>query len=444
MGLFDWLFGSQRKTEPKPPEHLRRLGVKPPPPKVLGGLDDNSPHVLVDTGNGMVTVMDREMFDYMYGESAAPDPAQRDLDELLPNVTRVRAIASGMFRGRATGSEVVLETTDRKTLADLRQILRIVGDPATFTHCGCLGGPTLELFAGEELVATIGLQHGHSIRWARWKHDARLGNGAALNNWLTRGGIDDEFLGVLLQNQYDAGGMMPLGFQLSGPSPLSRAEQQVRLAEISRVRGGNLDAALAQCQRVIDADPRQGFAHAVRGLIRDQQGDRAGCITDCSEAIRLGLREAEVFFARAVARDQLGQTQEALADCTAALEINPQHANALNSRGLIRCRLGMLSEAMTDLDEAVRLAPDWALPYLNRVQVHVQRDELEAAIADCTRVIERLGESHAPADRGFAAMAFWNRGQCLRVRGDHERADADIREAVRRNPNFASDQTGSG
>src|SRR5262245_10713502 len=424
MGFFDWLFG-KRKTE-----------VKPPRPKVLSDLGDNSLQVLVDNGNGAVMIMDRETYDYMYGESNAPDPVQRDLDELLPRVTRVRGIASGMFRGRALAAEVVMETNDPTALANFRETLQIVEDRSTFTHCGCLGGPTLELFAGEELVATIGLQHGHSIRWAKWKHDARLCKGAALNNWLTLYGIDTEFLDVLFHNQYDVGGMMPLGFQRSGTVPLSRAEQQVRLAELTRVRGRDLQNALSRCQRIIDGNEDEGraFAYAVRGLIRDQEGNHAECVADCSEAIRLGLREAEVFFARGVAHDYLGQHQEALADCTTALEINPRHVNALNSRGLIRGRLGMLNEALTDLNEAIRLAPQWKLPYLNRLQPHINRNDLEAAIADCDHVLEQIGQPPAPADRALAAMAFWNRGQCFRLRGNQARAEADMREALRLNP----------
>src|SRR5262245_46971650 len=130
MGFFDWLAGKPKKTESQP---------KLPRPKVLAGLEDGSPQVLVDTGNGMVTVMDREMFDYMYTESNAPDPEQRHLDELRPKVSRIRAIASGLFRGRALGKEVVLETSDGRALTDFWACLKIVEDPATFSHCGCLG-----------------------------------------------------------------------------------------------------------------------------------------------------------------------------------------------------------------------------------------------------------------------------------------------------------------
>src|SRR5262249_48376605 len=138
MGFFNWLFGKQRRTPPRPPR-----------PKVLLGLDDDSPQVVVEMGNA-VMAMDREQFDYMYGETSAPDPAQRDLDQLLPKVTRVRALASGMFRGQAMSFEAILDTSDAQALTAFRKTLRIVEDPRTFSHCSCLGGPTLELFSGQE------------------------------------------------------------------------------------------------------------------------------------------------------------------------------------------------------------------------------------------------------------------------------------------------------
>jgi tetratricopeptide (TPR) repeat protein len=419
MALFDWLFGKQRHTPPTAPR-----------PKVLSGLDDNSPQVVVEMGNA-VMVMDREQFDYMYGETSAPDPAQRDLDQLLPKITRVRALASGMFRGQAISSESILDTSDAPALTAFCKTLRIVEDPRTFSHCSCLGGPTLELFSGKELLATIGLQHGQSIRWKHWKHDAKLCNGQALNDWLTRHGIEPAFLDVLLHNQYDAGVMMPLGLRRSGSSPLSRAEQRIRLAELARVRGGDVEAALADCQKVLDAESDLAFGYAIRALIHSQRQDHARCVADCTEAIRLGLREAEVYFARAVAQDYLGRPEDTLADCTAALEIEPKHVNAYNSRGLIRTRLGLLNEALADFGEAIHLAPEWGLPYLNRGQVHIARLDLDAAIADYDRVISLLERPGSQVDHRLGAAAYANRGQVYRLKGNEARAAADLQEAER-------------
>ena len=273
MGFFDWLFGKQRRTPPRAPR-----------PKVLSGLDDNSPQVVVEMGNA-VMVMDREQFDYMYGENSAPNPTQRDLDQLLPKVTRVRALASGMFRGQAMSSEAVLDTSDAQALTDFRKTLRIAEDRRTFSHCSCLGGPTLELFSGPELLATIGLQHGQAMRWKQWKHDAKLCNGQILNDWLTRYGIEPTFLDVLLNNQYDAVGMMPLGLRRSGSSPLSRAEQRIRLVELARVRSGDLEAALADFGEAIRLAPEWGLPYLNRGQAHVARKDLDAAIADYDRVI---------------------------------------------------------------------------------------------------------------------------------------------------------------
>ena len=183
---------------------------------------------------------------------------------------------------------------------------------------------------------------------------------------MTSYGIEPAFLDVLFHNQYDAGGLMPLGLQRGGLLPLSRAEQRIRLAELRRVRGGDVEAALAECQQVLDAEPELAFGYAVRALIHSQRQNYTQCVTDCTEAIRLGMHTAGVLVARAIALDYLGQPQEALADCTAALEVEPGHGYAYNSRGLIRTRLGMLDEALADFHDAIRLTPHSGMPYLNR------------------------------------------------------------------------------
>jgi tetratricopeptide (TPR) repeat protein len=253
-------------------------------------------------------------------------------------------------------------------------------------------------------------------------------------------------LDVLLHNQYEGIGMMPMGFRRLGPAPLSWAEQRVRLAELSRARGGDLDAALDECQQALDAEPGLALAHAVRAFIHGQRGDQARCAADCTEAIRLGLREAEVLFARAVALDYLGRPQEALADCTAALQIDPKHANAHNSRGFIRLRLGQEDEALADFAEAVRLAPEWSLPYLNRAQLYHGRGQFDEALADYDKAIERLEKEAPPKGGGEGvptlALAHCRRGEARYDQFLEEEAEADFAEARRRDPGMTGGYLG--
>jgi tetratricopeptide (TPR) repeat protein len=423
MGLIEWF----SRKKPAQLANTKR-------PQIVGELGENSPQILVDLGNGTVMITDRETYEYTYGDVQAPDPRQRDLDEIAPRVTRVRAIASGLYRGRAMGSEVVVDTADPTALAALRAALRIVEHPAQWSRCACLGGPTVELYAGQELLASLGLQHGSAIRWQHWKHDAPLVNGQLLNDWLTEHGVEPALLDLMLHNQYDAGGLMGTGIQRGGEAPLSRAEQRVRLAEIQRVRTGDLAAALAACQRELDANPQLAFGYVIRAAIRQQQGDLNGAAADCTTAWDLGCRDPEVLFMRAVANDGLGRPDAAVADCTAAIELDPRHVNAYNSRGLILCRLGRGDEALADLHRAIELAPKWPLPYLNRVQLHINRQDLNAAIADCDHVLALVGDSQGAEQRRYAAAALWNRGSTHRLKGNLKQAEADFRAAVERDP----------
>jgi tetratricopeptide (TPR) repeat protein len=424
MGLFDWLFGRRPSAAQGAPPPAGRT-----PPKVVGDLGDDSPWVLLDTG-GTVTVMDREMYDYLYGTSTAPDPAQRDLDELLPAVTRVRVLSVGMYRGKPIGNEVLIDTTEPARLDALRGCFRIVEDPATFNHCACLGGPTLELFRGEELAATVSLQHGQAIRWKHWKHDARLEDGSRLNTWLTANGLEPSLLDCIFHNQYQPNGMLR-----EGPEPLSPVEQRLRLIDNRRLHD-DLPGALQECEQILKEHPDVPFAHALRGLYRHIQGDHAGCLSDCERALASGWRSAEVHFIQAVALDMTGHPEEALDSCTAALAIEPRHANALNSRGLIRARKGLLDEALADLNAAIAVQPKWALPYLTRAQVHLARRDLDSASADCTRIIELEGETKGNVDARTVAGAYWFRAQANWLQGDRERAEADRRDAIKRNPDL--------
>ena len=188
---------------------------------------------------------------------------------------------------------------------------------------------------------------------------------------------------------------------------------------------------MAECQKILDAEPDLAFGYAIRALIHRQRHDLTRCVADCTEAIRLGLREAEVFFERAVAQDFLGQTQDALADCTTAIEIDPKYVSAYNSRGLIRTRLGLYNDALTDFEKAIRLLPTWGLPYLNRGQTHIAQNDLDAAIADYDQFISLLDQPGSQVDSQLCAAAYANRAHVHRLKGDERRAAADLQEAER-------------
>jgi tetratricopeptide (TPR) repeat protein len=387
--------------------------------------------------NGMTMIMDLDAFDYTYGDADGPDPAQQDLDNLLPKVTRVCVLEGAMFQGRAMGGPVLIDTCDAKAIGDLASCLQIVEDPSTFGHCSCLGGPTMELYAGAEHVATIGLQHGRAIRWKQWYHDAQLRAGDRLTRWLHNQGVAPAKLKAIYQRGDN--------FLFQSPALSERQKQAQQLCSQSQecAQQGKLAEALELCTRAVGLDPEQAEAYALRGQIHYDLGRLPEAAADCSAAIGRGMRHEEAYFIRAAALDYAGRTEEALADCSMALHLNPDHAGAHNSRGFIRIRLGRFDEALGDLSEAMRLAPDWYLPYMHRAQLYHNRGELDSALADYDRAVERVSPPRPGGDEDpTSALLYCRRGDARHDQFREEEAAADFADASRRHPAAAADYLG--
>lgn len=381
---------------------------------MIGPPEGDTPLVVYTVGPTSVLV-DRMAYEYQHGMATGPDPAQADLDALGPRVDRVRVLDGGMYRDRALGTQVLLDTARKSDLDALRGALVIVEDPGTFAHCACLGGPTLELYAGKELVATIAAHHGRSVRWYHWKHDALLRDPARLAAWLRdRAGAD-------------ALGPPPRGgafdFELLR---LSNAERLARRGDSYRLRG-DLRRALDECAQALAHDPALPLAFAVRGLARQALGRLAEAEADCTVAIDRGLVSPELHLARAAARDALGRPDDALADCDTALRLNTRSAAAHNGRGLLLGRLGRSDEALADFARAIALDPAWPLPRLNRGALRLHLGRPREAVDDVSEAIRRL-EAEADAGPAAAGLSAGPRADALSLAACHSlRAEAHER-----------------
>jgi tetratricopeptide (TPR) repeat protein len=382
-----------------------------------------------------MVVMDCDTFEYQYGDTEKPDPAQRDLDALLPTVTRICVLEGAMCRGRAMGGRVLIDLADAPAIRELAVCLRIVEDPRTFNHCCCLGGPTIELYAGLDLVATIGVQHGKAIRWQLWYYDAQLAAGDRLTRWLHHHGIDRARLDTIYQR----------GINFSEQAPASADENEAHrlCAEAQeRAQAGKLAEALQLCTRALELGPELAGAYALRGQVHFHLGRVPEAVADCTAAIARGVRHAELYFIRAIGLDAVGRVDEALADCSMALHLDPEYAGAYNGRALIRTKLGRIEEALSDYAEAIRVAPHWVLPYLNRAQLAHGQGQLEAAIEDYDRAIAAAQKAASGQGAGdndpTVAIAYCRRGEARFDQFREEDAEADFDEAHQRHPAAAA------
>jgi tetratricopeptide (TPR) repeat protein len=461
MGLLDWFRGRKRSSrgtltsaaQAGEPESQTVPGpdpvagcpsassgapweLKPPRPEDVHPLE-GTPLVAFKQGKANV-LTDRDSFDYWYGTTRGPDPAQGDLDGLLPSVTRVCVLERGMFRGRAMGGPVLLDERDPGAIRELAGCLRIVEDPRTFGHCACLGGPTLEFYAGFRLVATIGLQHGRAIRWRQWHHDARLQDGQRLTRWLHAQGIAPPRLEAI----YGRGMAFFAEDEDDAREPRKSARGLCMKAQES-ARAGELAKADELCAQALELDADLADAYAIRGRILFHLGRVPEAAASCSAAIDRGNRHAEDYYIRAIAADGDGRTEEALADCELALHLDPDHAGAYNSRAVILIRLGRLDDAVGDLTEAVRLAPGWVLPLFQRAQIHHSKARLDDALADYDRAVELAERVSATAadgdgDGGYMlAQIYCRRGDARYDQFDEEGTEADFAEAYGHRPEVA-------
>jgi hypothetical protein len=123
-----------------------------------------------------------------YLESQAPQPTNESLQQIFANVARVSITQGGVVEGRPLSREIVFETDEESDLLTLQEALRIEDEPAR--HCMCHGNIGISLFDGVgRQLAVIGVHHGETIRWDRWKDDGRLVNGWELVDWLLARGI---------------------------------------------------------------------------------------------------------------------------------------------------------------------------------------------------------------------------------------------------------------
>ena len=87
---------------------------------------------------------------------------------------RLRVRSGGTCHRDPSTEETLFEITGEDEIRELFEKLEIDDSDSGF-HCMCCGEPSLELYRGDVLVATLGFHHGRSLRWSEgWPGDALL------------------------------------------------------------------------------------------------------------------------------------------------------------------------------------------------------------------------------------------------------------------------------
>jgi len=95
------------------------------------------------------------------------------LHAALKDATRLRVRTKGTCHRQIENEKTLFEISDKDAIAELVRHIEI---KESGFQCMCCGDPTMEFYRGSELVASVGLHHGQSIRWpeGNWPGDGML------------------------------------------------------------------------------------------------------------------------------------------------------------------------------------------------------------------------------------------------------------------------------
>ena len=185
------------------------------------------------------------------------------------------------------------------------------------------------------------------------------------------------------------------------------------LAEAYR-RNGQLDAAIAACERALAADPDLPEAHHNLGLTRMNAGDPAHALPELERALELRPDSAQFHVSLAWALLALGQVGESIAHCQRAIALAPSFAPAHHHLANALVERGDRAGAIAGYRRAVELDPTDHDAHSNLILV---------ALTDPSYDAVKLGEEARAWARQHAGP--------LRVHQRPHPIDADLERPLR-------------
>src|ERR1039458_8321361 len=126
-----------------------------------------------------------------------------------------------------------------------------------------------------------------------------------------------------------------LAVALGGCYKSNQADDYVRIAA-RYIDAGNYDAAIANCSKAIEIDPKNEVAYYTRGSAKCGKGDWSGGIADYSKAIDLNPSLTIAYYARGGMKTLEGDYDGAIADYDKLIDLLPTYAPAYSDRGAAR------------------------------------------------------------------------------------------------------------
>ncbi len=226
-----------------------------------------------------------------------------------------------------------------------------------------------------------------------------------------------------------------------------------------RIAADQSEAAIEDCNRILEHHPDSGDALAYRGLAQHRLGRFNEAVADSSLALqkrcilgfagavladaqyKLGDCEAALatldellarchdhvptLFKKEALLQELDRPQEALDVLNTIIEHNPKMSQAHSERGNVHRALGKWNCALDDYATALRLGDSNPVVKLNHALTLLDLQRFEEALAEFNEGIPEMPDSE---------MAYFHRGRVHFALEQHDKAIADFTEVLCRNP----------
>jgi tetratricopeptide (TPR) repeat protein len=199
----------------------------------------------------------------------------------------------------------------------------------------------------------------------------------------------------------------------------------VRLREY-HVGERQLDQAMPVLQRLTDEHGAE--AHVSRSIHALLGGDVQAALRECEAALRIDPESATAHNHLGRAQHNLGRSAQAVQSLEAALRIDPAYAEAWQNLGHVLRASSQLNEAVEAYQQALAIAPAYTAARLNLGITLSLLDQPEPALAAFEQILESDPEH---------VEAMVNAGLALHVLGQLDRARGHFERAIRLDPRNA-------
>ncbi len=192
-------------------------------------------------------------------------------------------------------------------------------------------------------------------------------------------------------------------------------------------KAGDLDAALADFNRVVSLNPDFAAGFHARGLVRDDQDAPEKALEDFDRAIKVDPKDWGAYYSRAVLRRARQDYDGAVADVEKAADLKPKQPQVRLLRALLKVDKSDYDAARAEADKVLADGEAKAGAYYVRAAVAFAQNDLDAASADIDKALE-FKDSLAPA--------LVLKGRILEARGDKPAAKSRYRQALAQPASF--------